>query len=794
MNMVFSAVQERAAAATAAVAVAASRWLTPALGENFALVAVGGFGRGELFPHSDADIVVLVPEVEIARQSKDALSAWSRDLWDGGWKPSHSVRTARECCQFDVNNVELTLSLLTQQWLGGSEMLYRRLADALPGFLETQRRAVTAHLVRLTLERWARFHQTIYHLEPDVKEAPGTLRDLHWIEWMDRLRPGVAREALDRLRPSRAFLYQLRWRLHERAGRNDNRLLFDAQDLLFDRPAEGMRDYFRHARAIHREAAVLMELSRPVSGMARPFLDWRSRLSTSEFTALRERVLLRNPAAVADPALVARLLQFLARHGFSLALDTERRLSELAATPEWEFPPASRWADLREMLQLPHAARAVRAMQETGLLVKLIPEWGGIECLVTRDFYHRYTVDEHTLVTLESLEQLAASKDDGRGLFRELLAESRDGALLRMALLLHDLGKGSGDGRHEEHSVVLARQVLSRLGAPEDDAQMILFLVAHHLDLSALMMGRDLHDPDTLAAAARRIGTMERLRLLTLLTYADVSGVHPGALTPWRLSQLASAYRSLYREFTRELDADRIDAPVSGAALDAFQQGFPTRYVLVHPPSEREAHLLMASRAAASGVAVDLQRKTEAWELTVVTRDRPRLFADLAGTLAGYGMNILRAEAFANQESTVVDIWRFHDPLRRLELNPEEARDLERLLARVVRGEEKVDRLLAGRPRPVQAHAQRLMPVVAFDPTASQRATLLEIVAADRPGLLYEVATAIYEADCAIEVVLVNTEAHRAIDVFYLTAQGAKLGANVQESLRRRLLELLQPH
>jgi [protein-PII] uridylyltransferase len=784
----------RSEAVSAAVCKSARDHLDAVLGGRYAIAAVGGFGRGELFPHSDVDLLVLVDRTESAVAAKDAIGAFLRTLWDAGLAPSHSVRTPAECRQFDINNVELTVSLLTRRFLCGEQAIYNDLSTALPDFIRVQRRSVTEHLLRQTAQRYARFHETIYHLEPDLKEGPGGLRDLHLIEWLGLLRGAPYREVLDALVPAREFLWGLRIALHQRSKRDENRLLFDAQDDLFPNPEAGMRDYFRHARAIARETKRLREtVHEPGGGMIRSFLDWRSRLSNAEFTVAREQVFLRSPGALAsDNSLPLRLMQFIARHGFRLSPDSERRLSERFQAPQFEPPRLNLWRELADLLKLPHAAHALRAMQETGLLTWILPEWRRIECLVTRDFYHRYTVDEHTLVTLDNLEALAESKDAARETFRTLLSETADLHLLRLALLLHDIGKGGGEGNHEVISRRIAAEVLARLGAPESDRDTILFLVERHLDLSSLMTARDLHDDATLEAAAHRIGTIERLQLLTLMTFADISAVNPTALTPWRMSQLWSAYRGLHHELTRELDTDRILPETVPAHLAAFLDGFPTRYPLVHSVSEIEGHAAMAERLTDEGASVKLDHLADAWVLTVVTRDRPRLFADLAGTLSSFGMNILRAEAFGNRHGVVVDMLRFADPVRRLELNPEEVQDLTRLATRVALGQENIARRLAGRPRPVApSRRARIEPVARFDNSASSRASLLEIVAEDRPGLLYDVAHALGSAGCSIEVVLVNTEGQRALDVFYVTAGGDKLPPNLQDSLGLELRRIL---
>ncbi len=783
----------RTAGVERTVRAAAQQYLSPAIQDQWALLAVGGFGRGDLFPQSDVDLLLLTGRTASAVSAKDAINHFLRTLWDAGLSPSHSVRTVEECCQLDATNVELTVSLLTQRFLEGDQALYKVLMERLPAFIGSQRRAVTDHLLRLTANRYGKFQSTIYHLEPDVKETPGGFRDLHLIEWLALLR-GTPSPELEVLTPAAAFLANVRTCLHERVKRNDNRLTFEAQDALFADPAQSMREYYRQARAIFRGAQQAVDTAaQPGGGMMRSFLDWRSRLSNAEFTVSGDHVLLRTPQALAgDPGMAMRLLQFVARHGVRLARDTERRLAD-AVSGGLTLSQLNLWREWRDLLSLPHSAMALRAMHETGLLKTLFPEWNRIECLVTRDFYHRYTVDEHTIVTWETLEAMAESKDDPRRPFRELFLETSDPHLLRTALLLHDIGKGGGTGEHEAESTRLAEIALERTGAPEAERDTILYLIRNHILLSSLMTSRDLHDAEAVGAAAHQVGTIERLQLLTLLTFCDIGAVNPAALSPWRMTQLWSAYRSLSHELTRELDAERIEAPaVDDPRRGGFLQGFPTRYLLVNSEKDVDRHLQMTETSKRDGAVAELVREEGYWNATVVTIDRAGLLADLAGLLASFGMNILKAEAFSNSQGVVLDVFRFADPTRRLDLNADEVGELERLLVRVSLGKEDVSRRLAARPKPVApAKRDRIAPVVSFNGDVSAHATLLDVIAEDRPGLLYDLAHAISSESCSIEVLLIHTEAHKAIDVFYLTSDGRKLGPAQQAALKHRLLSTL---
>ena len=324
---------------------------------------------------------------------------------------------------------------------------------------------------------------------------------------------------------------------------------------------------------------------------------------------------------------------------------------------------------------------------------------------------------------------------------------------------------------------------------PRPERDLVCFLIRRHLEMSAVMNSRDLQDPATARDMAQRVETVERLKALTLMTYADISAVNPAAMTPWRAEVLWQLYLLTYNELTRELETDRI--PV--AAFDtpekrAFLAGLPIRYARTHTPEEIDAHLRLDASYQQKGVAVALEKLEAAWRLTLVTGDRPFLFASVAGTLSSFGMNILKAEAFSNSRGTVLDTFTFADPTRTLELNPTEIDRLRATAERVILGRLDVRQLLQHRPKPaLPSRNSQVRTMISFNAHASETAALIEIVAQDRPGLLYDLASAISSQGCNIEVVLIDTEAHKAIDVFYVTAGGHKPEGEKLEKLGEAL-------
>jgi [protein-PII] uridylyltransferase len=749
---------------------------------GLALLAVGGYGRRELFPHSDIDLLILADSEERIDSTREAVASFLQTLWDSGLRVSQSTRTMAECCTLHENNPELTISLLDQRFVAGDRPTYERFAPALDAFLARRKDEITRRLVRLTRERHQKFQNTIFHLEPNVKDGPGGLRDFQVIRWISRLTSDGSTPP--ELGGAAGVLTEIRLQLHERTGRDSNILTFEMQDRISEAQnvssAELMAGFYRAARRIQRSISrTLDSVEAQNSPLFAAMWDRWSRLSNADFSVLHGLVFFRVPQqAQADAAAILRLFAFVARHGVRLSPDAGRRIhahrEELAQ--KLQSRPGL-WRDLHEILNLPHAALALREMHEAELLTAIFPEFSGIECLVVRDFYHQYTVDEHTLVAIETVLALRTAEDN---VFANLQRETGDVGLLVLALLFHDSGKGNAEN-HSAASVRLARPALQRIGVAGRDVQTVLFLIEAHLEMSATMNTRDLSDPGTARTLAERVGTVERLKMLTLLTYADISAVNPTAMTAWRSSLLWQLYIATYHEFTVELQSQRITGDAEETPeRRTFLEGLPVRYLRTHSPDEIEAHMRMEKQ----GTAVSLERAEGVYVLTLVTRDRPFLFASVAGAISSFGMDIVKAEAFGNARGAVIELFTFHDPIRTLELNPSEADNLQAVVVAAALGKIDVDHLLARRPQRAQKWEP---PRVTVDESVSQTATLIEIVTEDRPRLLYDLASAISREDCSIEVVLINTEAHKAIDVFYVTYQGAKPPADVMKRLARAL-------
>ena len=798
---------------------------------NFTLVATGGFGRGWLFPYSDIDLLFLFGDREAEQSFKDPVRRLSQELWDLRLKLSPASRTLAECDRYDPNNTEFTISLLDCRYLAGDRDLFRRLHNkVIPKLVMRESKALLLGLAEVTRERHAKHGMTLYHLEPNLKEAPGGLRDCNVANWlalisaMDKLhdwpeasslRPPVRKQldaAVDFLMSARCFL-------HFRHGRDDNTLSWEAQDEAAARrigaadstelsAADWMRIYFGHARAVQRTVTQLLEeIPEAWSALYRQVQSWRSRLSTADFSVVDGLIFLQQPSSLQDPEVLLRMFHFMAHHGVKLSATTEYRIEQalpaLAATPP---RGAELWLYLQETLLQPHAADALRAMHSLRLLTLLLPELRLIDSLVVRDFYHRFTVDEHSFLAIESLHRLKQSQSEWDQRYSGLLGELEDPELLYLALLLHDTGKGVPGDNHVVASLDIANRAMDRLDVEPKERADVLHLIGNHLEMSAALR-RDIFNPETVAAFAEKVGTPERLKMLCLLTYADIKAVNPEALTPWKAENIWQVYIAAENYLNRSADqrvhADVNDdklallrslAPVTKTKFKGFVEGFPQRYLLVHTAEEVMRHMHMAEELGNEPVQVELKRGRHWYELTLVAKDRPFLFATLAGALAAWGMNIAKANAFSNEAGTVVDTLHFTDRFRTLELNLSEWDRFRRNVTSVLLGEVDLEKMLRDRQRAEKGAIAKVKveTKIELNDESSSTSTLVQVITQDRPRLLHRIASCLSHQECNIEIALIDTEGQMAIDTFYLTSGGKKLTAEHGRKVEKALVEELR--
>ena len=417
-------------------------------------------------------------------------------------------------------------------------------------------------------------------------------------------------------------------------------------------------------------------------------------------------------------------------------------------------------------------------------------------------------MDEHTFVLLDVLHGLALAPPPGapdwRLRFRSMLGELPYPELLYLAALLHDTGKARAAANHAAASAALATEVCSRLELGPFESALVVRLIDCHLEMSAALR-RDIFDSESVRIFAEKVGSHDLLRMLTLFTYADTAAVHPDALTPWKAENLWRLSMSAANQLDRSVDEDRVHAEgeQTGKAAEAvlralgkslpdraamahFLEGFPERYLRTRTPETIRRHMLAAAGAAEPRVL--LSQAGTLGEVTVIAEDRPQLFAELTARLAVWGLEVVTAEAFSNASGTVVDTFRFTDPYRTLELNPEEREGFAAELGLVAGAYQTATRRREGRRSRRRAPRRVVETRVDFDNSASSHSTLIQIIAQDVPGLLRTAALALSQSGCSVEVALIDTEGEMAIDVFYITREARKLTTTEAEVLRAELI------
>ena len=780
-------------------------------GSGCAVVAVGGYGRGELFPASDVDLMFLYDPAAHG-EGLAVSNGLLHPLWDLGFTVGHSLRRIRDCLELGHRDVTIRTALMEARWLAGDRPLYDAFERAVAAQLRKESGLYLAQKLAERRAGYERYGSTVYLLEPDIKKSKGGLRDLHYVAWLGRafygapsldelaaggwLTPTERRDLAD----AQEFLWLIRTEMHFHAGKAGDVLTFDEQVRLarflgYEDSAHllgverFMQQYYRLSTALHQTSdRFIRRLQRPTVWQ-RLTTAATSREVEGVFLVTRDEVSIpdrHRTAFLADPDSVLRLFAVAQDRGLPIAesaLDLVHHRLSTDSPPPLTTPEAQR--RFFALFASPGVGRTLEAMHRVGLLELALPEFSTAKGLMQFNQYHKYTVDVHSVRAVQAACALADGPGRVAGVYRGIHRKD----LLHLALLLHDIGKGKGG----DHSVIgeeIAIRVADRLGFDAHERHLLTFLVRHHLIMSHIAFRRDLSDEKVLVRFARQVGQPELVRKLLVFTYADIDAVGPGMWTAWKEDLLHDLYAKAMdavagtrmagdeaarteaaKDAVRALAADRFPALWLARQFDAM----PARYLVVTSPEQIIGHLELVHRLPPDGVLVESRwdADQQTTELTVATYDAiiPGLFSKLAGALAALGFQILSAQVFTRLDGVVIDTFYVQDPDFVGQPPPHRATELKRTLAAVVTGHQRVEDLFA---RGARLPRLRSLPrgveptQVEIDNETSDDFTIIDVFATDAQGLLYVITHTLFALGLSIYSSKIATRLDQIVDVFYV--------------------------
>jgi [protein-PII] uridylyltransferase len=804
-----------------------------------ALLAVGGYGRGEMAPFSDVDLMVLLPEA-LGGAEKALVEGFLYLLWDLKLKVGHATRTTREALAIARDDMTVRTALLETRLLAGDggllgDLRHRLFHDLFrgtaPQFLEAKLAERAARHARQGGQR--------YVVEPNVKEGKGGLRDLHSLFWIAKYVHGVGStdelaslgiftaEEFDTFRRAESFLWAVRCHLHFLTGRATDQLSFDLQlEVAAAMGYEGgrgrraverfMQDYFRHATRVGELTRIVLTAleashQKPAPMFTRLFA--RQPRARPPYAIKHNRLTVADEGAFfADPLNLLRIFEEALRTGTLLHPDAMRLIAANLhrIDDRLRADPRANAIFLDLLLKHGNPERALRRMNELGVLAAFIPEFEPVVALMQFNMYHHFTVDEHTIQAISHLARIERGE-----LVEELPVASgilRAGVnrrVLYVALLLHDIGKGR-EGDHSETGAAIAARVAPRLGLTERETETAVWLVRHHLLMSDVAQKRDIAEPRTVRDFAARVGSKERLDLLTVLTVCDIRGVGPGTWNNWKAMLLRALHRETEAALLEGEGREGRDAreEEARAALAAALPDWPREAV----EAERARHygpywlglsteqhavfarLLRDMRDDELRIDIKPDEARDATRAAFAMVDHPGLFSRMTGALALAGANIRDARTYTSRDGYATAVFWIQDA----EGRPYEAARIPRLrqtIARTLRGEVVAREALRERDRMKRREAAFEVPTrITFDNDASDLYTVIEVDTRDRPGLLHDLTRTLAAAHVYIASAVVATYGEQAVDSFYVKDMfGLKFhGEGRQRALERRLREAIE--
>ena len=813
--------------------------------EQLSVVAIGGYGRGELAPHSDVDLMFLQPYKQTP-YIEQVVEFMLYMLWDLGLKVGHSTRSIHDCLRLSKRDVTIQTSLLDARWLWGDQKLfgdfYRRFqADIVDGhgpqFVEDK--------LAERDSRHERMGDTRYVVEPNIKEGKGGLRDLQTLYWLTKFLYGVSDVAdlvplgiftpqdVNRFTKAQDFLWTVRCHLHYLAGRPEERLTFDVQKTISERMAyadrEGISDVERFMKHYFLIAKDVGDLTRVLCAVLEDQQKKRSlfrlpglallRTKVDGFQVDRGRITVdRDDAFQTEPLKMLRIFAEAQEHDLDIHPQALRLIGNGLNLINHEFrqDPRANVLFIRVMTSRKEPEKALRRLNEAGVFGKFVPDFGRVVAQMQFDMYHTYTVDEHTIRALGILSRIEAGAHvHDMPNVTQAMKEVHSRRALYVAVFLHDIAKGRG-GDHSELGAELALELCPRFGLTGEETETVSWLVRQHLTMSDTAFKRDVDDPQTIKGFVKIVKSVERLRLLTVLTCADIRAVGPSTWTNWKSGLLRGLYlrtlEALSADMVMENRAQRIavakdrlrDALVEwpAADIDAHMSiGYPGYWLTYdHDTHVRHANIVHKAMAEKRSLLIEsrVDDEFEFSEITIYAPDHPGIFSEMAGAMALSGVTIVDAKIATMSDGMVLDSFSVLDAQERAVTRPDKLKRIYQRIENVLTGKLRVKQELETARQGALSRRKKPFSVasrVIIDNKLSTTNTIIEINGRDRVGFLYDVTSALTALGLKISSAHITTFGEEVVDTFYVKdIFGLKVTHDSKvKKIREALLDAVTP-
>jgi [protein-PII] uridylyltransferase len=809
--------------------------------ERITLVPLGGYGRGELNPYSDIDLMFLY-DGKNSQPVENIANKILYFLWDMRMDVGYSVRTIPDCVEMAASDGTVKTALLDARFLAGSRLLFQDFRKTLTGQIVAKGSdAFIRAKVDEQGKRREKYGSSVYILEPNVKEGEGGLRDLHTALWVAKIKYKVTdprelvikgvvtEEELQQYRAALGYLWRVRNELHYLAGRKNDQLTFEAQVGLASffgyrdhgkvlAVEEFMRDYYLHATRVEHLSSMLVSRCAVREEPALKILGYFIRRPVGEgFYVIRGELVIPDEKVIEeDPRRLMKIFELAQKHGVTLNIKVKSLVRANLHLVNDKFRRSkevnSSFFNILTSGKL--VAETLRTMHHLEFLHHFIPEFERLYCKVQHDLYHIYTIDIHSLFAVEEIVKLrdgVCAKE--LPVLTKLVNEVGRLELLLLAVLLHDIGKGEGGG-HAEKGAEMVPTIARRMGLSREETERLEFLIRNHILMAHIAQRRDLHDEKMIIQFARQMEKSENLKMLYLLTYADIRAVGPDVWTEWKALLLQELYEKAFQilergDFRLEASGERVKA-VKRKVVALLENDLPaqqvkdelkqmtTRHLLSNTPQVLAEHVKLLASLAREQIVMKVSHETESGysNFTICTLDVPGLFSRITGVMAANGMNILGAQIHTSKNGKALDILQINSPQGFVITDEQRWKRVEENMRKVLEGKVQVKSLVEKKQRPTLL-AEKVKPRfptrVEIDNEVSEDYTVIDIYTHDKIGLLYAITSTLTTLGLYIYVSKISTKVDQVADVFYVKdIFGQKiLAPDKLQEIRERLLSAI---